>query len=127
MTRSKTSDENKIIAIIVHLSGILSGLLLPLIVPIAILLASENKYIKLQCKKALNWQISLFLYLAIAGVLWVISLVLSFIIIGIPFLILFTIILFLLYVINIVFSIIAAVKANEGIVWDYPFSIPFLK
>ena len=124
---SSPSNEVKIISIIIHLSGILSGLLLPLIIPFAILIGSENKYLKIQAKKALNWQISLFIYLFIAGALWVISLVLSFILIGIPFLFVFSLLFVLLYIANIALSIIAAVKANEGIVWDYPFSIEFFK
>ena len=49
-----------------------------------------------------------------------VGVILSFVIIGIPMLI-------MLAILNIVFPIIAAVKANEGKVWRYPLSISFLK
>ncbi|MCH8519721.1 MAG: DUF4870 domain-containing protein [Nanoarchaeota archaeon] len=127
MTTKTGSNDIKIISIIVHLSGILSGLILPLIVPLAILIATENKYLKLQCKKALNWQISLFIYMAITGILIAISVLLMILLIGFILAPIFGLLLFLLYVVNIIFSIIAAIKANEGIAWEYPFSIPFLK
>jgi uncharacterized Tic20 family protein len=32
-----------------------------------------------------------------------------------------------LVVLNIVFPIIGGLKANEGVVWKYPLSIPFFK
>ncbi|MFT4244779.1 MAG: DUF4870 domain-containing protein [Candidatus Woesearchaeota archaeon] len=127
MTSQNQTNEIKVISIIVHLSGILSGLLLPLIVPLAILLASENKYLKIQCKKALNWQISLFIYIAITVILVGVSVLLMVILIGFILAPIFGLMLFVLYIINIIFSIIAAIKANEGIVWEYPLSIPFLK
>ena len=127
MTSNKQTNEIKIISIIIHLSGILSGFILPLLVPLTILVASENKYLKIQCKKALNWQISLFIYMGITAILIGISILLMVLLIGFVLAPIFGLILFGLYIINILFSIIAAIKANEGIVWEYPFSIPFLK
>lgn len=64
-------------------------------------------------KVVVNWLLSVLIYGAVA-------LLLSFILIGIP-------LLFILTVLAIVFPIIGGIKANEGEVWPYPLSIPFLR
>jgi uncharacterized Tic20 family protein len=64
-------------------------------------------------KNAVNWVLSFLLYALLCVPL-------VFVIVGIPLLI-------VLAVLNVVFPIIAAVKANEGRVWRYPLAIPFFK
>ena len=63
-------------------------------------------------KNAVNWLISFILYAAISGAL-------CFVLIGF-------VLLPVVLILNIVFPIIAAMKANEGRVWKYPLAIPFL-
>jgi uncharacterized protein len=63
-------------------------------------------------KIVLNWYISLFIYVFV-------SVLLCFVIIGIPMLI-------ALFICDLVFTIMGAVKANNGVVWKYPMSIRFL-
>jgi len=63
-------------------------------------------------KESLNFQISMLIYDAIAGILCII-------LIGIP-------ILIVLWVLNTVFVIIASIKASEGQLYRYPFTIRFL-
>jgi hypothetical protein len=60
---------------------------------------------------AANWIISSLIYM-------VVSTILVFIVIGIPMLV-------VLGVLCIVFPVIAAIKANDGIVWQYPLCITF--
>lgn len=103
------NDTVKILSVLNHLSGIFIGFLGPLI----FLLASEEKEVKKQAKAALNWQLSLLIY-------GIISTILIFVLIGIPLLI-------ILGALNIIFPIIAAIKASENHVWNYPLTIPFLK
>ena len=62
---------------------------------------------------AINWMISELIY-AVVGV------ILVFVIIGGPLLI-------VLGVLGVVFPIIAAIKANNGEVWQYPLTIQVLK
>jgi len=64
-------------------------------------------------KNAANWMISALIY-AVSGV------ILTFVIIGGPLLI-------VLGVLGVVFPIIAAIKANNGEVWQYPLTIQVLK
>jgi uncharacterized Tic20 family protein len=65
-----------------------------------------------QAKEALNFNISLTLYAIVSGIL-----VLVFV--GIIFLL-------ALFIISIIFTIIAAVKANEGEFYRYPLTIRFV-
>lgn len=72
----------------------------------------ESDTIDIHGKIVLNWYISLFIYS-------IISVLLIFVIIGIPLLI-------ALFICDLVFAIMGAVKANNGVVWRYPLSIRFL-
>src|ERR1700682_6385575 len=63
-------------------------------------------------KESLNFQLSMLIYNVIAGILCIV-------LIGIP-------ILILLYILNIVFVIVASIKASEGTLYRYPMTIRFL-
>jgi len=63
-------------------------------------------------KESLNFQISMLIYDAVAAILCIV-------LIGIP-------ILIALWVLNTVFVIIASVKASEGMLYRYPFTIRFI-
>lgn len=95
--------------ILPHILGIFTGFIGALIV----LLVSDDQEVKAHSKKVLNWQLSLIIY-------YIISTILVIIIIGILF-------IPILMLLNLIFSIMGAVKANDGKLWDYPLSIKFLK
>jgi uncharacterized Tic20 family protein len=97
------------IVVLPHILGLFTWFIGPLI----FLLVSEDSDMKAHSKKALNWQISLAIYLIISGIL-------MFVLIGFLF-------IAVLSVMNLVFCILAAVKASEGEIWDYPVTINFLK
>ena len=92
-----------------HLSGLIFGFLGPLV----ILLTAEEGEVKIHARHALNWQLSLLLYIFL-------SFILMFVVIGI-----FT--LFLFIALDFIFGLMAAAKAKDGVEWKYPLSIPFLK
>jgi uncharacterized Tic20 family protein len=104
-------------ALFLHLSQF-AGYIVPFagwIVPILIwqLKKQEMPALDPHGKVVVNWILSQLIYGAIAGIL-------IFVIIGIPLLI-------ALAAIGIIFPIIGAVKADNGIVWKYPLSIEFFK
>lgn len=129
MIKENVSIDTKGLNIITHVLGMFVGtsLVLGFLGPLLIYLLVDNKEVKKHGKNALNWQISLLIYTIVVGIFLGISVILSFILIGIPFLILFGIILGILWILNIVFSIIAAIKANDDVIWEYPLSIKFFK
>ena len=102
---------------LIHLSQLTSIIApgLGFILPVFMWVTNKDKSeeIDLHGKVTINWIISFFIYS-------VVSVILSFVFIGI-------IGLFILAGLNFLFAIIAAVKANDGKLWVYPLSIKFLK
>ncbi len=94
---------------LVHILALFTGLIGPLI----FLLASEDGGVKEHAKNALNWQISLLIYMFASAVLMLIL---------VGFLLALVV-----FVLDVVFCIMAAVKANRNELWDYPLAIPFIK
>ena len=72
----------------------------------------ESAEIDSHGKESLNFQLSMLIYDAVAAILCLV-------LIGFP-------ILVLLWVLNTVFVIIASVKASEGQLYRYPFTIRFI-
>jgi uncharacterized protein len=104
-------------ALILHLS-LLAGFLIPLaglVAPIIIwqLKKEEMPGLDAHGKVVTNWMISSIIY---AGV----SVLLIFVIIGIP-------LLLLLCLVGVIFPIIGGIKASDGQVWKYPMSITFFR
>lgn len=102
-----TSDE-KTLAILSHILTIVAPILAPLI--IYLLKKDESKYITYHAKESLNFQITV--TIAIIG--------LFITIIGI----------FLVWIVGLaglVFVILATIKASEGKLYKYPFSIRLIK
>lgn len=104
------SDE-RTWGVIMHLGNLLFSFIVPLIIW---LIYRERSYtLDQQGRSALNWAISYWIY---SIVTWL----LMFVFIGF-------IIWPVIIVIDIVFCIIAAVKAGNGQAWKYPLSIPFFQ
>lgn len=103
----------------IHLS-ILAGYLMPLagfIVPVVMwqMKKYEHPLIDAHGKNVTNWLLSVLIY-AIAG--WLLILTLIGALIGIP-------LLWALGILNLIFALVGALKANNGEVWSYPFTIRF--
>jgi uncharacterized Tic20 family protein len=108
--------ENSYIALM-HISQ-LSGYILPFlgfIAPVILWIMNKDSNDKVDAtgKHILNFIFSWFIYVCGAAILCLL-------LIGIPLLI-------ALSIAQIVFAIIAAIKANNGESWKYPFTIDFLK
>ncbi|MDT8302132.1 MAG: DUF4870 domain-containing protein [Sedimentisphaerales bacterium] len=114
----EANKDARMWAMICHLSG-LAGIILPasgnIVAPLIVwqIKKDNNPFIDEQGKEAVNFQISMSIYL-------IASIILSFICIGVP-LIIATIIVFF------VFTLIAAVKANNGLHYRYPLTLRFIK
>ena len=106
--RPSDPNSNSMMAL-AHILGLLTGFIGPLV----LYLATEDPEVKRHARLALNWQISLLIYL-------VVSIVLMFVLIGF-------LLLAIVLIMDLVFCIMAAVKANDGIAWTYPLTIPLIK
>ena len=107
--KTKDTHDDHTLKILTHILGYFTSWIAPLI----ILVATKDDGVKEHAKRALNWHISLAIYS-------VISFILIFVLIGILFFI-------ALLIMDVVFCIIAAVKASRDELWDYPLAIPFLR
>lgn len=114
LSRTHPDKEVRAWAMILHLSQF-AGYLVPLagfVAPIVIWRVKRDSMPEIDAhgRVVANWVISQVIYFALAFVL-------VFVLIGIP-------LLFVLGIVAVVFPIIGAVKASDGIVWKYPFSLP---
>ena len=104
---STPSSDDRTMALLSHLLGIFFGFLPSLI--IWLIKKEESTYVAQEAREALNFQITLLIGYVIAGAL-------SIIVIGI---FLFP----LLYIVNIIFSILGAMACSKGQGYRYPFAI----
>ena len=103
-----SANPDKTLSVLVHILGIVAGFLPALI----IFLIAKDDFTKNNSRNALNWQISMAIY-------FVVSFILMIVLIGF-------LLIFALCLLNLIFSIVASVKANEMVAWKYPLSIPFI-
>jgi hypothetical protein len=101
------SSDDKNIATITHLGGILFSFVPALIV--WLLKKDDSEYIAAEAKEALNFQITVLLAQFVAGVL-------IFILVGF-------LLLAIIWVINVVLCIIAAISTSKGENYRYPFTL----
>ena len=107
------SQEDKTLALLTHLSGIMLGFIVPLIIWLVNKDKSDKGWLNDQAREALNFQITI-------AIAWVVAIVLSAVAIG-----------FLLYPViwigNLILCILAGIKANEGVAYRYPFALRLIK
>lgn len=104
-------------AMIAHLSA-LSGYVVPLgwiIGPLVIWMIKKDEFafVNRQGKEAINWQLTLLIG-------FVISIPLAFVCVGFVTMV-------ALAIVDLIFVIIAGIKANDGVEYKYPWRIQFLK
>jgi hypothetical protein len=104
------SDE-RTFAILSHVLAIFFGFIPPLI--IWLVKKDESKYVEKHAKESLNFQITMVLAYVAAGILVCIF-------IGI-------ILLWVVYILNIVLCIIATIQASDNKIYRYPFCIRLIK
>ena len=123
-TNEQSSNDARTWAMFCHLAGlagfvipvVLSGIIAPLIV--WQMKKDEHPFIDEQGKEALNFQISMPLYAMIGTAACFITCIG---VVLIPF------VVGAVYLVNLIFLIIAAIKANNGEHYRYPLSIRFIK
>jgi len=99
--------EERTLAMLAHLLGIVVGFIGPLI--IWLVKKDESPFIDDQGKEALNFQLTVLIALVVSSAL-------TFVIIG-------CVLLPAVAVVNLVFCIIGAIRANEGQRYRYPLTI----
>lgn len=107
--RAGSNDRN--MAVLAHLGGIFFGFIPALI--IWLVRKDESPYVDQQAKEALNFQI-------FVAICYLISVVLFIVVIGV-------VLLFLTWLADLLFCILAAIKTSSGEPYRYPLSIRLIK
>lgn len=109
---AQPKGNDKIWSMLSHLSALFGvGIILPLVVYLA--MRNESEYVAANAREALNFHISIFIYILCC-------LPLMFILIGVPLAI-------LIGLGSLVLAIIAAVKASDGECYHYPLTVRFVR
>lgn len=107
------SSEDRTLALITHLSGIILSFIVPLVIWLTNKDKADKSFLIDQSKEALNFQITI-------AIAYVICIILSIILIG-------GLLMPIVWVINLIFCILAGIKANEGVAYRYPFALRLIK
>lgn len=110
-TPQLSPGDEKLWSTIIHVLGAVS-ILVPAWIGYLIF-RNRGPFVRDNTRNALNWQLSFLIY-------YVAGFILSIIFVG-------YLVIVAALVLNIVFSIQAAIAANRGHLYHYPLSIPFLK
>lgn len=105
------SKEEKNFSLLAHILGLFTGIVGPLI--LWIIKKDTSSFIEKHTREALNFQITLLFA-------YVVSWILSFALIGF-------FILPIVFILSLIFSVSAAVKASNGIEYIYPLTIRLVK
>jgi uncharacterized Tic20 family protein len=110
ITQTSPTKDDCNIGMLAHLLGIFTGFLGPLVVWLA--KKDDSPFVAEQAKEALNFQITI-------ALAFVVSWVLAFILIGL-------VLMPVLFIVNVVFCILAAVSASKGNSYQYPVALRLL-
>jgi hypothetical protein len=125
------SQDERMWCMVTHLAG-LAGLVFPsfgqILGPLIpwLLKREQSPEVDAHGKEALNFQISVTIYGLVLAALAFISMLLTVVVIGVILLPLVGLASLGLFIAWLAFTIIGAVKANEGVLYRYPFTIRFL-
>lgn len=112
---SGVSTDDRTLALLTHLSGILLGFIIPLVIWLVHKDKNDKPFVVDQAKEALNFNLTLlFAYIALF-ILTVVTLGLA------------SPLTFLLWIGSIVMFVIAGLKANAGEAYRYPFAWRLIK
>ena len=106
-------QEDRTIALLTHLSGIIAGFILPLIIWLINKDKPEKSWLTDSSVEALNFQITI-------AIAYVICIVLSVIIIG-------GLLMPIVWLVNLIFCILGGVAVNKGEAYRYPFALRLIK
>jgi uncharacterized Tic20 family protein len=126
-----STPESRMWASLAHISA-LAGLVVSfgcVLGPLLVWMVKRDElpFAEDQAKEALNFNISTLIYGSALGIAVVLSIALSVVLIGIPLLILSILGTLVLLVGWLVLTIVAAVKANEGIAYRYPLTLRLVR
>ena len=111
------SAEDRNLAMLTHLSGIIFGFIVPLIVWLVNKENAAKSYLTTEAKEALNFQLTILIGYVIC---WFLTMTIILAVIGGP-------LWLILWIVNLVFCIVAAMAVNSKGSYRYPFALRLIK
>ena len=111
------STEDRNLAMLTHLSGIILGFIVPLIVWLVNKDNAAKSYLTTESKEALNFQLTILIGYVIC---WILTMTIILALIGGP-------LWFIVWIVNLVFCILAAVAVSSKGSYRYPFALRLIK
>jgi uncharacterized Tic20 family protein len=111
------SAEDRNLAMLTHLSGIIFGFIVPMIVWLVNKENAAKSYLTTEAKEALNFQLTILIGYVIC---WFLTMTIFLAIIGGP-------LWLILWIVNLVFCIVAAMAVNSKGSYRYPFALRLIK
>jgi len=111
------SAEDRNLAMLTHLSGIILGFIVPLIVWLVNKDNAAKSYLTSEAKEALNFQLTILIGYVIC---WFLTMTIILAVIGGP-------LWLILWIVNLVFCILAAVAISSKGSYRYPFALRLIK
>lgn len=110
-TNQGISADQKTLTLVCHFGGIILGFIPSLLI---YLLKKEDTHLQEHAKRALNFQLAVIVAFVAASIISSILPILAFLV---P----------VVWLGNIVFCVLAGMKANQGGMYEYPVSVPLAK
>jgi uncharacterized Tic20 family protein len=108
-TAASSSNDDKNLAMLTHLSGLILSIIVPLVVWLINKDRADKAYLVAESKEALNFQITVLIGYVIC---WILTIILIGAFLHVA-----------LWILNIVFCIVAAVKVSQTGTYRYPFAL----
>lgn len=113
LPEGESSQEDRTIALLAHLSGVVLSFIVPLIVWLIHRDKPDHPFLSDQAKEALNFQITM-------AIAFLACSVLTLIVIG-------ALLAPLVWLFDLIFCILAGIKANEGVAYRYPLTLRLIR
>lgn len=113
LPEGESSQEDRTIALLAHLSGVVLSFIVPLIVWLIHRDKPDHAFLTDQAKEALNFQITM-------AIAFLACSVLTLIVIG-------ALLAPLVWLFDLIFCILAGIKANEGVAYRYPLTLRLIR
>jgi uncharacterized Tic20 family protein len=110
-------QDSKTMGMLAHLLGIFTGWVGPLI--IWLIKREQSPFVNDQGKEALNWQLTIFIPYFV--------LIVARCFLPFGFGCVASILVFAIFIVNLIFSILGAVAASKGLAYRYPFTLGLIK
>lgn len=123
---NQVSGDQQTWRVLAHASAFIQFVGIPSVVgPLIVwLIRRDDPVVEPHARAALNFQLSLVIYFVVGGIL---AFVTAVSLIGLPFALLIVVFLIVLFLLELLFALLATLAASRGELYSYPMSLDLIK